>query len=451
MKKLFTLGGLFIFAGLFVFSFINANAQTQRNPVFEFCTGVWCQWCPCGDNMMDNILAAHPNVIPLAYHGLTYAPYYDPYGNFNGNNILALMGMNSFPTGTADRMSPLGDYTTWTSKVNSSLSIPATVSIEINKTYNETTRHLNATVFMTPLEDLTGQYSYNIILTEDSLIYNQINNGACIGGGANWVHKWVVRDMINGATGESLNSGSTWNTGDMITKTVSYDVSTDWNADKCNLTVFVYKQYSPLYLANIQQGEQWTLVGDITPVELTSFTSSVSYNGITLNWQTASELNNNGFEIEKSTDGKNFFRIGFVKGAGTSTENHEYSYFDKLNLNGQNMLYYRLKQVDFSGTYQYSNTLSILYDMPRNFSLSQNYPNPFNPTTTIEYSVAKESQVSINVYDIMGREVTSLVNEKKSPGTYDVTLNATNLASGVYFYKMTAGDFVSVKKMSVLK
>jgi Outer membrane protein Omp28/Secretion system C-terminal sorting domain len=235
----------------------NTLAQTERNPLLEFCTGTWCQWCPCGDVTIEDLLAAHPNLIPLAYHGPAGS---DPYATFPGNEIIGLMGFTGYPTATVDRSSALGDYNTWTSKVNTRINVPATVSIDLQKSFNETTGQLDATVDVTPLQDLTGQYNYNIVLTEDSLIYNQVNNGACVGGGTNWVHDWVVRSMINGAAGENLNTGSTWSNGDMISKTVSYTISSSYNFDKCNLIVFVYKQNSPLYLAEVQQAEKWTLI-----------------------------------------------------------------------------------------------------------------------------------------------------------------------------------------------
>jgi len=253
---------LHFFFSLFLFVIISGsisdlNAQT-RNPVVEFCTGTWCQWCPCGDFTLENLLDDYPNLIPLAYHGPVGS---DPYANFPGNQIISLLSMTGYPTAVVDRAtgSP-GDYTTWTSKVTSRVNVPPTVSIEMEKSFDETTGQLEATINMTPLEDLTGTYSYNIILTEDSLIYDQVNNNVCVTGGAGWVHYWVVRAMINGATGETLNSASPWTTGDMISKTVSYNVSSAFNADKCNLIVFVYKQNSPLYSAQIQQGEQWTLI-----------------------------------------------------------------------------------------------------------------------------------------------------------------------------------------------
>lgn len=249
--SLFTL--LIFFTG----NFSNISAQTDRNPVIEFCTGTWCQWCPCGDYTIENLLVTYPNLIPIAYHGPAGQ---DPYSVFPGNQIIGLMGYTGYPTATVDRASALGDYTTWISKVNSRVGVPATVSIDVQRTFDQTTGELNATINMTPLQDLTGQYIYNIILTEDSLVYTQVNNGACTGGGSNWVHYWVVRAMINGASGENVNSGSPWNNGDMISKTVSYTVPSTYNPDKCKLTVFVYKQNSPLYMAEIQQAGQWTLI-----------------------------------------------------------------------------------------------------------------------------------------------------------------------------------------------
>jgi Outer membrane protein Omp28/Secretion system C-terminal sorting domain/Kre9/KNH-like N-terminal Ig-like domain len=251
----------FIF--FFSFTILNYNliAQTQRNPVIEFCTGTWCQWCPCGDWTVENLLSAHPNLIPLAYHGPVGS---DPFANFTGNEIISLMGFTGYPTATVDRSSTLGDYTTWISKVNSRINISATVSINIQKSFNKTTGQLDAAINVTALQNLTGQFKYNIILTEDSLIYNQVNNGACTSGGTNWVHYWVVRSMLNGSSGENLNSGSSWNTGDMISKNISTVISSGYNWQKCKLIVLVYKQNTPMYLAEIQQGESYPLLNEIT-------------------------------------------------------------------------------------------------------------------------------------------------------------------------------------------
>jgi hypothetical protein len=191
---------------------------------------------------------------------------------------------------------------------------------------------------------------------------------------------------------------------------------------------------------------------EIVPVELSAFTASVRNSEVELLWSTASELNNMGFEIERSIDNQdNFVTVGFVEGKGSSTEINYYSFTDHPQVNGVNQLYYRLKQVDFDGTFSYSDCINVSYDVPAEFVLSQNYPNPFNPLTNISYFVPRESFVSIKAYDFLGREVTTLVNEIKSTGSYKLTFDASNLPSGTYFYTMIAGDYSATKKMILIK
>ena len=183
-----------------------------------------------------------------------------------------------------------------------------------------------------------------------------------------------------------------------------------------------------------------------------SFTAHVRNSEVQLLWSTASEFNNRGFEIERSgNDKNNFVTIGFVDGKGSSTDINYYSFIDNPQLSGVNQLYYRLKQVDFDGTYSYSDIVNVSYDVPAEFVLSQNYPNPFNPSTRISYFVPEESFVSIKVYDFLGREVTTLVNETKSTGSYELSFDASNLPSGTYFYVMTADNYSSTRKMVLLK
>ncbi len=191
---------------------------------------------------------------------------------------------------------------------------------------------------------------------------------------------------------------------------------------------------------------------DIVPVEMLTFTASVRNSEVQLLWSTASELNNRGFEIERSfNDDNNFVTIGFVDGKGSSTEINYYSFNDNPQLSGVNQIYYRLKQVDFDGTFSYSNIVNVSYDVPAEFVLNQNYPNPFNPSTTISYFVPKESFVSIKVYDFLGREVTTLVSETKSTGSYELSFDGSGLPSGTYFYTLIANNYSETKKMIVLK
>ena len=187
------------------------------------------------------------------------------------------------------------------------------------------------------------------------------------------------------------------------------------------------------------------------PVEFTAFTAEQKGGNIILDWSTASELNNMGFEIERKTDKSNWILIGNKKGFGTTTEMHNYSFTDQYIFNIQtNKLYYRIKQIDYNGSYKYSNIVEIDL-LPTSFSLSQNYPNPFNPTTKIKYSIPGERKVILKVYDVLGRDVATLVNEVKQPGNYEVEFNGSEYSSGIYFYKLEAGSFIQVKKMILLK
>ena len=254
-----------------LFNYFNINSfPQQRNPLIEFCTGTWCPWCPCGDYTVENLLAIYPNLIPLAYHGPVGS---DPYASFIGNEIIGQLGFAGYPTATVDRASSPGDYTTWTSKVNSRINVPATVDITILGTFNPSNRLLNLSIKSTALQNLSGEFKLNLVLAEDSLIYNQSNNGVCVPGGTNWVHDWVVRAMINGALGEALIAGS-WNTNETITKTVSYTVPANFNKDKCSIVAFVYKQNAPLYAAQVQQAEKIS-INDLTE----SFITVTSPNG----------------------------------------------------------------------------------------------------------------------------------------------------------------------------
>ncbi|MBK7377948.1 MAG: M4 family metallopeptidase [Ignavibacteriales bacterium] len=188
---------------------------------------------------------------------------------------------------------------------------------------------------------------------------------------------------------------------------------------------------------------------DITvPVELTSFTGSSADGNVILNWTTASEVNNQIFEIERRKENSDFTLIGFVEGRGTTTESQEYSYIDK-NINS-GKYFYRLKQIDFDGTFEYSNEIEV-DAAPVSFSLEQNYPNPFNPSTKITYSIPHKSFVTIKVYDPLGSLVTELVQEEKEAGKYDLDFNASDLSSGVYFYRIEAGSFNKTNKMILMR
>lgn len=209
---------------------------------------------------------------------------------------------------------------------------------------------------------------------------------------------------------------------------------------------------------------QFTLGGNTTdnpltdsplPVTLSSFTSSVKLNNVTLNWATTSEINNKGFDIERTEAGSNnYSKVGFVEGKGTTNNLSNYTYNDtKLNAGKYS---YRIKQVDFNGNFEYfSLNSSIEIGAPKKFTLSQNYPNPFNPSTKIDYEIPADSKVNIAIYDISGKEVQQVVNENQKAGYYTAQFNASRLSSGTYFYKLTVnganGSEVLTKKMTLVK
>ncbi len=164
--------------------------------------------------------------------------------------------------------------------------------------------------------------------------------------------------------------------------------------------------------------------GPPAPVELTSFTAVSKGDEVVLNWSTATELNNQMFEVQRKSENEDFFTIGFQKGHGTTSEPQNYTYTDK-NLE-RNTYLYRLKQIDYSGTYQYSEEIEVAVKGILEFELSQNYPNPFNPVTSIKYSVSSSEIVMLKVYDVLGNEIATLVNEEKQPGTYEVEFNTSS-------------------------
>jgi hypothetical protein len=186
------------------------------------------------------------------------------------------------------------------------------------------------------------------------------------------------------------------------------------------------------------------------PVELTSFIANVNNEGnVVLNWSTDTEVNNQMFEIERRSNDGQYATIGYVEGYGTTTEPQAYSYIDNAVEIGT--YFYRLKQIDFSGQYEYSDEIEIEVNGPLTFRLEQNYPNPFNPSTLITYSVPENGFVKLSVYNLVGEEVSVLVKEEVDAGFYEVEFNAVNLPSGIYFYRLQTPNFTQTKKMILLK
>ena len=198
-----------------------------------------------------------------------------------------------------------------------------------------------------------------------------------------------------------------------------------------------------------------TYLSGTLPVELVSFAASAENTHAILTWSTATETNNYGFEVERRTMNSKqltvsgWEKIGFVQGKGTSNVAHTYSFTDQT-INSGNYAY-RLKQVDNSGAYKYSSEAEVTITVPKAFVLNQNYPNPFNPETVLSFTIGDLGLVKLIIYDVLGQEVATLMNEIKPAGAYTIKWNASSMPSGVYFYRLQTDHFVDTKKLVLLR
>ena len=202
----------------------------------------------------------------------------------------------------------------------------------------------------------------------------------------------------------------------------------------------------------IRIADDWSVAP--LPVELASFSASITDDGIKLDWQTETEVNNYGFKIERQigsqqSSADNWEEIGFMEGYGNSNSPKEYSFID-INISGGKYSY-RLKQIDNDGTFTYSNVVNIDANTLLQYALEQNYPNPFNPSTQIKFTLPEAAQVTVKIFNVLGQEVAVLVNKRMEGGTHEVNFDATGLNSGIYLYRIESGNFFSVKKMTMLR
>jgi len=195
------------------------------------------------------------------------------------------------------------------------------------------------------------------------------------------------------------------------------------------------------------------------PVELTSFTADLVDKNIHLKWRTETETNNKGFEIERQQyyeerngfENSKWLTLGFVGGSGTSTDPQFYNFTDDNVIPGNYK--YRLKQIDFDGSSDYSNTLEVEIGdiIPNKFELFRNYPNPFNPSTIIKYTIPENGNVSLKIFDLIGNELTTLVDDVQLAGEYKVEFNGSQYPSGIYLYQLTWGRLTASNKLILLK
>jgi len=278
-------------------------------------------------------------------------------------------------------------------------------------------------------------------------------------GGTNWDFAASgTTDVLRSV--HFINEITGWAVGEDGTILKSSNGGINWSSDTSGTRGWLYSVHFTDYNSGCWAvGEGGAILhttnSGTIPVELTSFTASTSRGKVFLNWSTATELNNLGFEIERkiiqSESSEEWIIIGFREGYGTTTEPQKYSYVDDIRTVITKSLAYRLKQIDYNGSYEYSDEVFVDNPAPTDFVLEQNHPNPFNPTTKIKYQIPELSFVTLKVYDVLGNEVATLVDEELPAGEYEVEFEGRGLSSGLYFYKLSAGNFIETKKMILMK
>lgn len=393
----------------------------------------------------------------VEYYGseaITLGTSPDTYHNLTINNSAGVtLGTNITVNGTLLKENgdiTLGDYTINFGPSSSTgavqaLNAPSSVNVGDLGAVISSGANLGSTTVTRGLYALAGNSNQGIKR------WYKITPTNNTGLSATLVFPYNEGDELNGITEgnlrlfKSTDDGATWT---MVT--TGGDITVTHDPDNNTFTVTGLDGFS-----------LWTL-GDNSnplPVELTSFNAKATGKNVILNWATATEIDNYGFEIERTHHNPPFEKagtqggwekLGFVQGSGNSNSVKEYSFTDKSSKKNGTFVY-RLKQIDNNGTFQYSNEVEVEVNIPLSYAVSQNYPNPFNPSTRIEYQIPLAGKVSIKLYDVLGNLVTSLVDETKEAGSYIFDFDARNLSNGVYFYQIRAGEFIQTKKMTLIK
>ncbi len=216
-----------------------------------------------------------------------------------------------------------------------------------------------------------------------------------------------------------------------------HKIQVEYKEEQLRARVRLFWESSQLHEQVIPERHFFYDASGTLPVELTAFDAITDDNDVILSWETASETNNAGFEVQRSLDNSGQFEsIGYVRGNGTTESTSSYQFVDDDRPTNTSAISYRLKQIDFDGTFAYSRTISVALPMPGQAVLHKNFPNPFNPTTVIQYEIPQQGHVRLTVFDITGREVAVLVDQEVTAGRYQALFDATSLASGMYFYRL---------------
>jgi len=323
----------------------------------------------------------------------------------------------------------------------------------------DTTAYINSLYFL---------YA-NVVISDSSVLADVSNINVFEGGIVMRNNLYSANSTLLIAQGESFTSIDSLNTflGDPFLPNLSlpFPLTENFRADGISEDFFTLPipQLVPDDIDGFTRSTEIVYIGASDPiaaslpVELADFSYSIENETVVLNWQTKSETNNSGWEIEsrqRTTDNgqqKNteFRKVGFVAGKGTTTEKQEYSFPVSSLQSSASVVEFRLKQIDLNGKFTYSKILTV-ENKPAKFELLGNYPNPFNPTTTLKFTLPSDSKINITVFNILGQKVFSQEAEFKA-GTILLPFDASRLSSGMYFYSITYNQKSLVKSMMVIK
>ncbi len=377
------------------------------------------------DVQLNSVLTLSSGVITLGNYNLTLGSTAVVSGTPSASNMIVATGTGELRktfTGTGSFTFPVGDMT----------GTPEYSPVTLNFT-SGTFASAYAGVSLSNTKHVNNSSSVNFLNRYWTLTQSGITAFSCVA-----TMQYVPADV---AGTETSIWGGKWNQ-------TTWALANQVNAVNHTLTQTVTD------FSVFTGGEQ-----SVLPVELSSFTSSMSARNLVLKWETATEKNNYGFEIERkqvplTVPGAKpgtavFAKIGFVEGSGTTNAPKRYSFDDRNIQPGK--FAYRLKQIDRDGNFEYSQEIEVIVSAPKIFALEQNYPNPFNPSTTINYQLPVAKHVSLKIYDAIGREAATLVDEVKDAGYYSVQFDGARFSSGIYFARLISDNKTQIRKLMLLK
>jgi len=383
----------------------------------------------CGKNIEMGAVT-FKDVEPINYDHI----YYHDYHGWRATKEDCSQGFNSFTAGSNEYLMSVSLFT-------AADSVDYTIKIYDSFQSGVLQNELHS---QTGYEQFTGLHTIDLssplylVSGNDFYVYVNLSRGGHPFDRTSEVPVLLVGDSYLTVVNSTSNPNESFYWDGTQWQDMYYFADPPWPANTANLCI-----------------KALTLDEGNVPVELTSFTAINEGKNIKLEWTTATEINNQRFEIERKVINNEYkdewTLIGFKDGNGTTSETHQYTFYDDVSNFNATSLEYRLKQIDYNGNYSYSEIVEVNNLTPNSFVLEQNYPNPFNPSTIIKYSITDKQFVTLKVHDILGNEISTLISEIKPAGNYEIEFNADNISAGVYYYTIITDNFVQTKKMVLLK